>query len=1371
VAVDDNYGIPASRILTVEASGVLDNDTLDGLNAGENGVTATLHTDVSKGTLSCPGVGPGLCEDGSFEYAPGPEFDGLDSFQYQAVSVSTSETSPPRTVTLSACSGGPTVYTCWHEASYLAKLSDLGYVNAFHESFEGVAWDIARSPITVPGVLSQGITWTTNHPTTNEITTGNGAARSGLWGVFDPEHGVATGTVTECDVDNPPVHCLPYDGFSGSSPDVLYGVGGYITGITGANVDIILDGVPHNAGKVTVPGYHFMGVIDTAGFNTFEYRELDGKVGQFLYIFGDDFTIATSATPTINNAPVLVPIGNQATDENSQLSIPLSASDPDDGDTFSFTISGTPAGAEFYDNGDGTADFIWNPDYSQAGSYPVTFTVFDSAIPAATDSETITITVDDVNRPPVLSAIGNKAVNESSLLMIMLTASDPDGNLLSFSKTAGPSGSSLIDNGDGTAMFSWTPGQGQAGDYPVTFTVADDGVPSANDSETITITVVNPVVDVTPPVITLLGIDPVSIEVGSTYTDAGATAYDSLDGDITASITTTSTVNTNIVGSYTVTYSVSDAAGNAATPVVRTVNVTADVASPVITLLGTTPVNIELGSIYSDAGATAFDNLDGDITTSITTISTVNTNVVGTYTVTYTVSDTAGNAATPVVRTVNVTPDVTPPVITLLGSNPVSIEVGSTYTDAGATATDNLDGDITAAITATSTVITNVVGSYTVTYNVTDAAGNLAMPVVRTVNVTTRANNAPVADAGLDQTVQVNDTVTLDGSSSSDLDGDTLTYSWSLTSPTGSSATLSDPSAVKPTFYVDMPGSYTAELTVNDGNVDSATESVLINTTNSIPVADAGIDQTAPVGATVTLDGSHSIDVDGDPLTFSWSLTLPAGSLASLSDSSEVKPTFDIDLPGTYIAQLVVNDGTADSAVDTTSISTTNSPPVADAGPDQTLLVEDTVFLDGSGSSDVDGDALSFSWSLTKPAGSTTLLSDPSAVKPSFFVDVPGTYVVQLIVNDSALDSTADTITISTVNSPPVADAGPDQTALIGNTIMLDGSGSSDVDGDALNFSWSLTTPAGSSANLSDPAVINPIFIIDVSGIYLAQLIVNDGSENSIADTVSITTTNSAPIADAGTDQTVIVNDTVTLDGNGSSDVDGDALTFNWALTVVPSGSMATLSAPTAVNPSFNADLPGTYLVQLIVNDGSVDSAAATVSIFADSGSPGDLQFSKARYKVNEADGSVILTVERVNGATGSVTVDYATLDDTARSGIDFTAASGTLVFATGVTTQSIVIKLTQDTASENNESLEISLDNPTGGAGLGTPVQAIVVIADDDTQADATETLTGGGSSGGSIDLCTLILLFSIYLRRFMRKSSSESQGPELNTRKIKAT
>ena len=163
----------------------------------------------------------------------------------------------------------------------------------------------------------------------------------------------------------------------------------------------------------------------------------------------------------------------------------------------------------------------------------------------------------------------------------------------------------------------------------------------------------------------------------------------------------------------------SDSSGNAATEVTRTVNVT-DTTAPVITLVGDAEITVEVGSTYTDLGATASDNYDGDITADIVTVNNVDTSVIGSYTVTYNVTDSSGNAASEVTRTVSVT-DTTAPVITLVGDAEITVEVGSTYTDLGATASDNYDGDITTDIVTVNNVDTSVIGSYTVTYNVTDS--------------------------------------------------------------------------------------------------------------------------------------------------------------------------------------------------------------------------------------------------------------------------------------------------------------------------------------------------------------------------------------------------------------------------------------------------------------------------------------------------------------------------------------------------------------------------------------------------------------------------------------------------------------------------
>ena len=372
---------------------------------------------------------------------------------------------------------------------------------------------------------------------------------------------------------------------------------------------------------------------------------------------------------------------------------------------------------------------------------------------------------------------------------------------------------------------------------------------------------------------------------------------------------------------------------------------------------------------------------------------------------------------------------------------------------------------------------------------------------------------------------------------------------------------------------------------------------------NSAPTAHAGPDQTAFVTQTVQLDGSQSSDPDGDALTFRWSFAaLPTGSGAVISGDTLVNPTFLVDRPGTYEVQLIVNDGKSDSTPDRVTISTENSPPVANAGANQTVHVTETASLDGSGSTDVDGDPLTYDWLfLEVPSQSATILQNSRTFNPSFLVDEPGNYTVQLIVNDGKVDSGPKTVVISTENSAPVADAGPDLKVHWGSRVTLDGSGSYDVDDDPLTYKWALTgKPEGSTAGLSDPTAVKPSFDTDMLGSYIGQLIVNDGRVDSASDTVVITTENAKPVADPGDPFSVHVSDPVKLDGSGSKDDDEDPLTYRWSLTTRPEGSAALLMDATSITPTFSPDVAGPYIVQLVVNDGRVDSDPATVTITAE---------------------------------------------------------------------------------------------------------------------------------------------------------------------------
>ena len=384
----------------------------------------------------------------------------------------------------------------------------------------------------------------------------------------------------------------------------------------------------------------------------------------------------------------------------------------------------------------------------------------------------------------------------------------------------------------------------------------------------------------------------------------------------------------------------------------------------------------------------------------------------------------------------------------------------------------------------------------------------------------------------------------------------------------------------------------------NGGSISSAFSATF---TAVVPVADAGPDQNVTVTNVVQLDGSGSSDPGGAPLTYAWTLTQkPPGSIATLNNPTAVNPTFTADVPGAYTAQLIVNNGTTNSAPDTVSITAAVLPPVAEAGMDQTVIPGTLVQLSGAGSSDPNGLPLTYAWTLTRPPGSNAALSSTTAVNPTFVPDVLGQYVAQLIVNNGFLSSAPDTVTIAAQVSPPVAIAGPDQSPTLGAPVQLNGSASFDPNGLPLTYAWTLTLkPPGSNSTLSNPVAVNPTFTPDLPGTYTAQLIVNNGFLSSAPDSVTINVAAIPPVANAGPDQQLLAGSLVALNGGGSSDPNQLPLTFLWSFVSIPLGSSAIISNPTAVTPTFVADVPGNYVVQLVVNNGFLSSAADTVLISA----------------------------------------------------------------------------------------------------------------------------------------------------------------------------
>ena len=377
----------------------------------------------------------------------------------------------------------------------------------------------------------------------------------------------------------------------------------------------------------------------------------------------------------------------------------------------------------------------------------------------------------------------------------------------------------------------------------------------------------------------------------------------------------------------------------------------------------------------------------------------------------------------------------------------------------------------------------------------TDAAAqNLAFAPLSVVN------RCPVAVAGYDVLAHVGDSVQLDGSGSYDPDGHSLTYSWSPGSlPPESLAELAGADQYNPSLVIDRHGTYELRLSVSDGMCQSQSDSVLVTTENRPPIAVVGESLLADVGQIVQLDASQSHDPDNDPIVqYEWTLvSRPSGSAASLSDRFSSAPVFTADMPGAYRLQLMVRDFEYASDPVELEVTTRNRRPVADCGPAREVDVGDTVQLESSASYDPDFDPISCRWALLSvPEGSLCALDNATAPAPTFVADMPGAYIVQLIVSDAELDSIPVTCTITTRNRLPfaVAAADPEQ-APVATLVHLSAALSSDPDGDALTYSWAfVTVPQGSSAVIDGGNAVAASFVPDLPGSYLVMLTVNDGS-------------------------------------------------------------------------------------------------------------------------------------------------------------------------------------------------------------------------------------------------------------------------------------
>ena len=350
--------------------------------------------------------------------------------------------------------------------------------------------------------------------------------------------------------------------------------------------------------------------------------------------------------------------------------------------------------------------------------------------------------------------------------------------------------------------------------------------------------------------------------------------------------------------------------------------------------------------------------------------------------------------------------------------------------------------------------------------------------------------------------------------------GESTTLSWNITGADGANINNGigsvDASGGSISVSPDTTTIYTLTVTNSGGSV-SASLSVTVEeyVPPQSPIADAGPNQVADEGTTVTLNGLNSTDPDGTIVSYSWEQT--AGELVDLSDSWTPEISFtspDVDMDGESLSfQLTVmdNDGleTQDECI--VNVVWVNEPPSADAGPDQSVYSGDEVVLDATMSSDVDDGIATYSWEQIE--GPSVALSGENSVQATFLAPDVGdggealTFVLTVTDNGNLMITDTCVVNVeSWINSPPIADAGPDQEVNEQDTVTLDGSGSVDWDDGIHSYLWTQT--AGTPVVLSNTLVERPTFYapeVEIDGaVLIFELTVTDQGGLKSTDSCSI---------------------------------------------------------------------------------------------------------------------------------------------------------------------------------------------------------------------------------------------------------------------------
>lgn len=642
--------------------------------------------------------------------------------------------------------------------------------------------------------------------------------------------------------------------------------------------------------------------------------------------------------------------------------------------------------------------------------------------------------------------------------------------------------------------------------------------------------------------------------------------------------------------------------------------------------------SVSLAGSGTDAGGSiasyAWTQTSGPAGATISTPASAGTSVTalaqGVYVFTLTVTDNQGATATDNVQiTVNAAATANQPPTANAGADqtialPTStVSLTGTGTDSDGTIASYAwtkqsgptGGTIATPGTANTSITGLIQGVYVFTLTVTDNKGAQTSDNIQvTVNAASvPVDQAPVVNAGTNQTITLpTSTVSLSGTAT-DADGTIATYSWTKASGPAIGA-MSTPSAVNTNVTGLLQGVYVFTLTATDnqGVKTSANVQVTVNAAvvNKPPVANAGSDFNITLPAnSVNLNGTASTDPDGSITTYLWA-KLSGPSQFTLGNSGAVSTTAGNLAAGVYLVQLKVTDNQGAISQDTVKIivnaAPVNQAPVANAGADISItLPVNTANLDGTSSSDPDGTISNYNWSQTS-GPSQSSIATPAGSSTDVTGLVQGVYVFSLKVTDNSGAISTDVISV-TVNAasniPPVANAGSSKSiTLPTNGTTLDGSRSSDSDGSISSWSWSqISGPNSSTITNGNTSVVTVADL--VAGQYTFELTITDNSGATAKSRVKVTVSNSGiqpPVANAGADQTITLPlNSVTIDGSASNASSGSIASYVWSEKSGPS----TVSLSNSAQNTISNLQAGNYMFLLTVTDNSGATGTDSVQI------------------------------------------------------------------------------------------------------------------------------------------------------------------------------